>query len=238
MAKFKEPSPPQALLGILGIKPNNIKIFSRALTHRSLLNESGLAGDSNETMEFLGDAVLGLAISEMLYRKYPELTEGQLARRKSALVSATTLAKWARSINLGLYLKVGHGEEITGGRDKDTLLADGLEALIGAVYLDLGLVRAQALIDNFLDADLVSNDAGKGGDPKSRLQEWVQKRYKKPPTYRLAATKGPDHAKIFSIEVVLGNTVIATGVGKNKKEAEQKAAEVALEVLLAKFPAS
>lgn len=231
MAKAGAVGDASALLKALELEPKETKIYDLALIHRSLLNETGQTLASNERLEFLGDSVLGLVVARFLYDTFPDLSEGQLARRKSQLVSTATLAEWARSIQLGGYLALGKGEELTGGRDKDTLLADGFEAWLGALYQDRGFRAAEEFILRFLKDQPAAQAQGKQGDAKSRLQEWSQKVYKRPPLYRIAGTSGPDHLKVFEVEVVIEGKVLAKGKGKNKKEAEQVGAEEALKAV-------
>jgi ribonuclease-3 len=232
MPKRREGGPDlEDLFTALGVKPKDKSLYERALTHRSVLNESGSPLSSNEKLEFLGDSVLGHAVSEYLYVELPDLSEGQLARRKSALVSEATLATWASHLGLGRHLILGKGEEQTGGREKVALLADAYEAVLGAVYLDLGWEKANDFVKRSLKTVPLSRIVQKTQDAKSRLQEYTQRLYKKPPLYRLLKTKGPDHAKEFEIEVMVGGKSIARGLGKTKKEAEQEGATSALEML-------
>lgn len=227
MAKQKTAA---AMVEALKLKVRDLAIYDQALIHRSLLNETGQTLASNERLEFLGDSVLGLVVARFLYETFPALSEGQLARRKSQLVSTTTLAAWARAMDLGPSLRLGKGEELTGGRDKDTLLADGFEAWLGALYLDQGPDAAADFVVRFLDGQAAASPAGRLADSKSRLQEHTQKLYKRPPHYRVAGTSGPDHEKVFEVEVVIEGKVVAKGRGKNKKEAEQHGADEALKV--------
>lgn len=219
------------LLRALGLEPKDLGLYEQALVHRSLLNETGRTLSSNERLEFLGDSVLGLVAARFLFESFPDLSEGQLARRKSQLVSTATLADWARQMGLGAHLKLGRGEELTGGRDKDTLLADGFEAWLGALYQDRGFKAAEDFVLRFLKAQPAASPAGRQADAKSRLQEWSQGRYKRPPQYRVVASTGPDHLKVFEVDVVVEGKVLARGKGKNKKEAEQVGAEEALKAL-------
>jgi ribonuclease-3 len=219
------------LFTALGVKAKDKSVYERALTHRSVLNESDDGLISNEKLEFLGDSVLGHAVSEYLYREHPDLSEGQLARRKSALVSEASLAAWAAHLGLGRHLILGKGEEQTGGREKVALLADVFEAVLGAIYMDLGWDKAREFVHRSLKSVPLSRTVQKTQDSKSRLQEYTQRIYKKPPQYRLLKTKGPDHAKEFEIEVLVGGKRVATGLGKTKKEAEQDGANTALECL-------
>jgi ribonuclease-3 len=221
----------EGLFRALGIKPKDPLLYERALTHRSVLNESAAGLTSNERLEFLGDAVLGLAVSEFLYLEFPDLSEGQLARKKSALVSEASLSSWAIHLDLGRHLILGKGEEQTGGREKAALLADAYEAVLAAIYLDLGWERSRDFVHASLRSVPLSRSLQKTQDAKSRLQEYTQRLYKKPPQYRLLQAQGPDHAKEFEIEVVVGGKSIASGKGKTKKEAEQEGATTALDAL-------
>jgi len=210
-------------------------LLEHALTHKSRAAEdiSGGVAD-NESLEFLGDAVLGLVVADALFRQYPSYNEGQKSKIKASVVSTQALARHAENIRLGDHMILGRGEEKTGGRFKQALLADAYEALIAAIYLDGGLEAA----DTFLRRELkVAIDAGAtrdfvGRDYKSALQERVQALGRPLPEYRIAGQAGPDHQKIFSIAVVVGGEVLGTASGKAKKEAEQEAARLALERLL------
>ena len=210
-------------------------LLEHALTHKSRAAEdiSGGVAD-NESLEFLGDAVLGLVVADALFRQYPTYNEGQKSKIKASVVSTQALARHAEHIRLGDHMILGRGEEKTGGRFKQALLADAYEALIAAIYLDGGLDAA----DTFLRRELKEAiDAGAtrdfvGRDYKSALQERVQALGRPLPEYRIAGQAGPDHQKIFSIEVVVGGEVLGTASGKAKKEAEQEAARLALERLL------
>jgi ribonuclease-3 len=224
------------LCAALGIVPRNPDVYEQALVHRSLLNETGQALDSNERLEFLGDSVLGLVVARFLFESFPDLSEGQLARRKSQLVSTSALAEWARDMDLGSCLRLGKGEQLSGGRDKETLLADGFEAWLGAIYVDHGFKGAETFVLGFVKDQAAASVAGRLADSKSRLQEFTQKLYKRPPLYRVSGTSGPDHEKVFEVEVVIEGKVLARGRGKNKKEAEQQGAEEALGVIERKRP--
>ncbi|MGH7442266.1 MAG: ribonuclease III [bacterium] len=230
------PRPAAELCEALGFEPKDLALYEQALVHRSLLNESGRSLGSNERMEFLGDSVLGLVVARFLYESLPDLSEGQLARRKSQLVSTPTLAEWARGMELGSYLRLGRGETLSGGSDKDSLLADGFEAWLGALYLDRGYRAAEALVLDQLKDQAAAGPGGRQADAKSRLQELSQKLYKRPPLYRVVSASGPDHEKTFEVEVVVEGKVLARGNGKNKKEAEQKGAEEALNRMATKHP--
>jgi ribonuclease-3 len=198
-----------------------------AWVHRSAANERRLAANY-ERLEFLGDAVLGLLAAEWLYRKFPALPEGHLARLKSTVVSAAALASYARALGLGAHLVLGQGEERSGGRDKASLLADSLEAVIAAVYLDGGLRAARKVVGAFLDTATDGLDLG-ANDAKSELQERIQGQGIEAPTYRVVAESGPDHAKSFTVEVLIGGEVAGRGSGRSKKTAELDAARRALE---------
>lgn len=200
-----------------------------ALTHRSFAHEAG-GIPTNERLEFLGDAVLGLVVAEALYRENPGLPEGQLAKMRAATVSQTPLAGAARRIGLGRYLLLGKGERRTGGRDKDSILSDTVEALIGATYLAHGLEPTRALVHRLVGEELAAaSQPGGAGDWKTELQEAAQALGWGLPEYRLTGF-GPDHAKTFRAEVVVGE-LVAEGVGNSKKQAEQVAARQACALL-------
>ncbi len=197
----------------------------RALAHRSWCAETG--EESNERLEFLGDAVLGLAVTQYIFTTYPELSEGDLAKMRAGVVNALVLAEVARSFDLGRYMLLGKGEDATGGRDKTSILADALEALIGAVYTDGGWEPAAALVIRMLDGRIVISADGPGGqDYKTRLQELVAHRFEQLPVYK-TEDDGPDHAKNFYAKVFVLNVERGTGEGRSKKQAEQAAARQA-----------
>jgi ribonuclease III len=218
----------------IGIRFSDPAILDLALIHSSYINEKpGLAPISNERLEFLGDAVLGLVIAERLYEGYPEAAEGELTRLRSALVRRETLAQMARLINLGDYLHLGIGEEAGGGRDKPVNLAGALESVIAAIYLDQGLEISRTFILKLFGPEIDKQARqGAGTDYKSRLQETIQARHQLTPIYQLVGAVGPDHDREFTIEVRVGNTVLGRGTGKSKKAAEMEAARAALEDLL------
>lgn len=201
-------------------------LMEQALTHRSFAYENG-GLPTNERMEFLGDAVLGLVVTESLYRRYPDVAEGHLAKMRAAIVNARALADVARSLGLGALLRLGRGEEITGGRDKSSILADTLEAVIGAVYLEHGLASAEAVVHRLFDP-LVEHAStlGAGLDWKTSLQELTAALALGVPEYAVDEA-GPDHAKVFRARVMLVDEVWGEGEGSSKKEAEQQAAEAA-----------
>ena len=212
----------------------NSRFLSEALTHKSYVNERRECGRKhNERLEFLGDAVLSLIMSDHLVKHYPELSEGALSKLKAKLVSETPLANAARRMDLGARLKLGRGEELSNGRDKASLLADALEAVIAAVYLDGGFEASRDFTIDVLSAELCQIErllAEPGGDDfKTRFQEWCQQRYELLPRYVIVRETGPDHQKLFEVEVQVKDKVLGIGQGRTKKEAEQEAAQQALE---------
>ena len=217
----------------LGVSFNQVDLLVQALTHSSYANENpSIAPFSNERLEFLGDAVLGLIVGERLYRDFPELSEGQMTKLRAHLVKQETLAQVAKSIELGLHLYLGKGEEASGGSDKPANLARGLEAVIAAIYLDQGLATTEAFVWRLLQSELLSAiRAGVVTDFKSRLQEFLQSQTQTPPSYHLVEAVGPDHDRTFVVEVRSGGEALAQGIGRNKKSAEAEAARVALEKL-------
>jgi ribonuclease-3 len=197
-----------------------------AVTHRSYAYENG-GVPTNERLEFLGDSVLGLVITEELYRRYPDLPEGQLAKLRAAVVNARALAVVGRTVEIGRYLKLGRGEETSGGRDKSSILADALEAVIGAYYLERGIEAARTLVLRlFADALEAAATLGAGLDWKTSLQELAAERGLGAPEYTVVES-GPDHQKSFHATAVLAGLGIGEGSGNSKKEAEQRAAEQA-----------
>ena len=202
-------------------------LLDLALRHRSWCAEHGAVA-SNERMEFLGDAILGLVVTDHLYRTAPDTSEGVLARHRSELVSAAALAEVARAVELGAALSLGKGEEATGGRDKTSILADGMEAVIGGVYLDGGIGAATTLVLHLLDERIDEVlYGGLASDHKSRLQEYAARRFGQLPRY-LLTEEGPEHEKQFSARVELMGTTWGHGEGRTKKEAEQAAARTAV----------
>jgi ribonuclease-3 len=207
-------------------------LLDQALTHRSHANESGPGVLDNERLEFLGDAVLDLAVSQILHEVVPPLTEGEMSKVRAYLVKEESLQRIAQSFELGSYLRLGKGEEQTGGRDKASILADPFEALVAAIYLDGGFDMVFPFVERIFRP--VIADAGTGvidRDYKTRLQEFCQARYGRAPAYRLIADSGPDHDKVFEVEIWVGNRPLGRGRGRSKKEAEQRAAEDALDLL-------
>ena len=218
----------------LGFAFKDTGLLQQAMYHRSYLNEAGESVESNERMEFLGDAVLGLIVSDKLYRDYPGLSEGHLSQLRAILVRWDALAAVAGRIDLGDYLVLGRGEEMSGGRARPSNLAAALEALIGAAFLDAGMAGARKLVLKLLKPDFEQIAAqGVTADSKSELQHLAQTRWHQIPEYRLRSSEGPDHAKLFTVEVLVGNQVVGQGQGRNKKQAELNAARQALETLAA-----
>ncbi|MBN1992966.1 MAG: ribonuclease III [Anaerolineae bacterium] len=218
---------------ILNLTFSDRALLQRALTHRSYLNENpDYPLEDNERLEFLGDAILDFITGEYLYHHFPEMAEGHLTNLRSALVRTETLARFATELNLGEYLFLGRGEEEGGGRQRKAILCDAFEALIGAVYLEWGLDCSRQLVVKMIKpalAEILSFDTHK--DPKSRLQELAQSHYQLTPTYRTIKEQGPDHAKEFTVEAMIGNKTYGQGTGLSKQTAAQSAAEQALERL-------
>ncbi|MFO8075134.1 MAG: ribonuclease III [Actinomycetota bacterium] len=222
-----------ALEHALGVRFADGALLDLALAHRSWAFEAG-GQPTNERLEFLGDAVLGLVITDRVYRALPEASEGRLAKLRAATVSATTLASVARGLGVGEAVKLGRGEEQSGGRDKDSILADTLEALIGAVYLDRGLDEATGLVHRLFDGIVDELRSAKGAlDFKTALQELSAAELSTLPAYELSE-EGPDHEKRFTAVVRVGGEALGSGQGRSKKEAEQAAARQALDALAAR----
>ncbi len=214
----------------LGYTLKDRDLLRRALTHRSFANERG-EQHNYERLEFLGDSVLGLVTAQWLFRRSPGRPEGELAKLKSYLVSAPVLAHFARSIRLGPQLLLGIGEDRSGGREKESILADSLEAIFGAVYLDGGLQTAQLVIEPILEKAIQARARISHRDSKTLLQELSQARGWGLPTYLVASEEGPDHCKVFTIACAIGGNTVASAKGKSKKEAAQRAAAAALSEL-------
>ena len=222
----------EALEEKLGYRFANRALLENALTHSSYANENkGRGVQSNERLEFLGDSVLGMVVADYLYRTHPDLPEGDLTRTRAALVCEESLAEVAQVLELGAYLRLGKGEEVGGGRTRPSITADAVEAVLAAVYLDGGIGSARRLIQRFiLDKE---GEKSASRDYKTALQELVQRESGQVLSYRLIGSEGPDHAKIFSVEVDLNWAPIGKGRGRSKKEAEQNAAKAAIEKLKA-----
>lgn len=212
----------------------NVRLLEEALTHKSYVNEQGSAATSdNERLEFLGDAVLSLVVSEQLAILLPHSPEGALSKHKARLVSESLLAGVGRRLNLGSCLRLGRGEEVSKGREKDSLLADAVEAVIAAVHLDGGLESSRRLVARLFEKELsqVASQRHRPGedDYKTQLQEWCQRRFDSLPSYAVVRESGPDHDKVFEVEVTVDGAVVGRGSGRSKKEAEQAAAKQALQ---------
>jgi ribonuclease III len=222
----------EGLQQAIGYRFRDRGLLEHAMTHTSRANEDVSGGVvDNESLEFLGDAVLGFVIADLLFREFPGWNEGQKSKAKAALVSTAALARQAERLNVGEHMLLGRGEEKTGGRRKQALLADSYEALIAAIYLDGGIDHARAfLAREFSPLISEAREAGvPGQDYKSALQELLQSRGDAPPEYRLVGTIGPDHDKKFHVEVLVRGEAIGEAIGPSKKEAEQEAAQAALE---------
>lgn len=208
------------------------ELLRQALTHKSHANENPASSEDNQRLEFLGDAVIGLVVAEVLMERLPNAAEGQLTPRRAALVKEESLAGLARKIDLGSMLLLGRGEELNNGRDRDSILADAVEAVIGAVYLDGGYERSRAVFLNWVGVELEEVISGdRPDDAKTALQESLQAKNASAPEYRVVGEEGPDHAKIFEVEISAGGECLARGRGRSKKEAEKDAAKRALEAL-------
>jgi ribonuclease-3 len=224
----------------IGYRFKDRGMLEHALTHRSRVHEDASGGVfDNESMEFLGDSILGFAIADMLFRQFPQHNEGQKSKLKASIVSAASLARLGDKISLGEFLILGRGEEKTGGRQKHALIADCYEALIAAIYLDGGIEPAKGFIERQF-AELIQEARRTGAhaafteDYKSALQEWLQSHDRGLPAYRLAAEIGPAHRRRFDVEVVVNGIPVARAEGRSKKEAAQAAARLALDLLSAR----
>ena len=215
-----------ALQQILGVEDLDPELLQHALTHRSYAYENG-GVPNNERLEFLGDSVLGLVVTDTLFTNHPDLPEGQLAKLRAAVVSAKALAEVARTLGIGDHVRLGRGEESTGGRNKASILSDTVEAVLGAIYVQFGIERSAEVIHRIFDPVIaVAAELGAGLDWKTSLQEISANNDLGVPHYVLVGT-GPDHDKSFTAEVVVGETTFSGGTGRSKKEAEQMVAEIA-----------
>jgi ribonuclease III len=225
---------PHELEIIIGYSFRNQDLLLQALTHRSFVNEHEAEKlRNNESLEFLGDSVLGFLISSRIFQNYPELTEGELSKMKAYLVSAANLVKLAEGIRLGEFVRLSRGEEKTGGRSKRAIVVDAYEAIIGAIYLDGGVEAASDFVNRQVEAFLEGQDLKQltYGDFKSALQEHLHNLGRPEPVYRVVDEIGPDHKKTFVVQVMNRDEVIAESSGRTKKEAQQSAARLALESL-------
>jgi ribonuclease-3 len=214
----------------LNLPFSNLSLLTRALTHRSYVNENPGAQEDNERLEFLGDAVLDFIVGAWAYNRFPEMPEGDLTKIRSAVVRNDQLANFARRIDLGRALRLGRGEASSGGNARDTLLGSAFEALIGALYLDAGLKAVEAFVNPILD-DIQDYILDEIQDPKSRLQEWAQAEKLGTPQYVTISAHGPDHAKEFEVEVRIQGVTYGRGRGSSKGVAARIAAQTALEAL-------
>ena len=223
---------PAALAQRLELPFKNLILLRRALTHRSYVNEHHEALEDNERLEFLGDAILDFVSGAWLYNHFPEMAEGEMTRMRSALVCTEQLAEFARAFELGSAMRLGHGEDQAGGRQKDILLCSTFEAVIGALYLQSDIATVQRLVHPMLEQvseqKILSTDSR---DPKSRLQEWSQGERLGIPKYVTATISGPDHQRMFEIEVQINGKAYGRGSGHNKQVAERSAAQAALDTI-------
>ena len=215
--------PASALSRRLNLPFSNLSLLTRALTHRSYVNENPNSPEDNERLEFLGDAVLDFIVGAWVYNRFPEMPEGDLTKMRSAIVRNDQLAVFARHLKLGDALRLGRGEFATGGSHRDGLLGSTFEAVIGAVYLDSGLGSVEAFVNPLLE-NARESVLTKIHDPKSQLQEWAQAQKMSTPHYRTINMTGPDHAKEFEVEVVIDERVVGRGIGTSKHTAQQAAA--------------
>ena len=214
----------------LNVKFKDYSLLVRALTHRSYLNEHpDEVLEDNERLEFLGDAVLDFIVGAYLYHRYPEVDEGELTSLRAALVRAKTLADFSRQLEIGRFLQLGYGEAENGGRERTPLLCASFEAVIGAIYLDQGLPAVKPLVEELVGpalAEIMAESLHK--DAKSEFQVWAQAKYNITPRYEVSGTSGPDHAKEFTVQVLLEDAVWGEGTGRSKQRAAQAAAKVAM----------
>lgn len=225
------PSDLDRLQQIIGVRFEDQTLLRKALVHRSYLNENpDFDLPSNERLEFLGDALLDFAVGDHLYRRFSDMDEGDLTSMRAALIRASTLAGFARSMGLGEYVHVSRGENERGGRSRVGLLADAFEALVAAIYLDRGLHVAKEFLMEFVQPEIARLvEHGLERDHKSRLQEWSQREARVTPVYRTVMERGPDHAKEFTVDVLIGDRTYGRGEGHSKRSAEQRAAKRALD---------
>ncbi len=215
----------------LDIQFRDYSLLTRALTHRSYLNENpGMALEDNERLEFLGDAVLDFVVAAYLYHRFPEMPEGDLTSLRAALVRTTMLAQFARQLEIGRFLRLGYGEIENGGRERAPILCAAFEAIVGAIYLDQGVAPVETLVKRLAAPALqqiLADSSHK--DAKSEFQVWAQAQFNITPRYAVVSSTGPDHAKIFTVQAVVGDTVWGEGDGRSKQEAAQAAAAAALQ---------
>lgn len=219
--------------GLLDLMFRDGQIHQQALVHRSYLNENPeLNLLSNERLEFMGDAVLGFLVTEELYRRFPHMSEGELTLLRASLVRGSTLARWSRRLGLGERLLLSRGEEASGGRQRPANLANVMEAVLGALYLEQGIEAVRALVLPLVEEEMAHHwPDSLEKDPKSGLQELSQSRWQLTPTYRTITSEGPDHRRSFTVEALIGERVLGLGQGTSKQRAQQAAAQAALEAL-------
>lgn len=215
----------------LGYKFKNRKLLENALMHSSYANEVRNGTTSNERLEFLGDSVLSIIVSDYIYKNFPKLPEGELTRMRASLVCEKTLCTFSRELGVGEYLMLGKGEDKGGGRERDSILADAFEAILAAIYLDGGMEPARNHALRFIMSELNHTEDEGFKDYKTALQEIIQRNPEEAVNYILTGESGPDHDKRFTVEVHLNSNVIGKGSGRNKKQAEQMAAKQALELM-------
>ncbi len=215
----------------IGYKFNNLNYLRTALTHSSYANESKSKIDSNERLEFLGDSVLSIVVSDYIFSNCPDFPEGDLTKLRASLVCEKSLCKFSKSLNVGHFLKLSHGEANSNGANRPSILADAFEAIIAAIYLDGGLEKARNFILKFIIPDIKNPNFNAFKDYKTQLQEIIQQNHNEIIRYTLVDQIGPDHDKRFVVEVCLNNNIIGRGKGKSKKEAEQEAAKEALKLM-------
>ncbi len=216
---------------VIGYKFKDIQLLKRAMTHSSYANENKDSEGSNERLEFLGDAVLSIIVSDSIFRDYKNLPEGELTKIRASLVCENSLCSFAKEINLGEHLLLGKGERLTGGDSRPSILADAFEALIAAIYLDGGMEAASKFVMNFVGRELADNHGGAFEDYKTMLQEIIQQNPEEVLEYRLVGESGPDHDKRFEVNIMLNSNVIGSGSARSKKKAEQLAAKEALRLM-------
>lgn len=225
----------KALERNLGYTFKNIRLLENALTHSSYANEARGGIQSNERLEFLGDSVLSVVVSDYIYKKFHSLPEGELTKLRASLVCEKSLCSFSRELELGSFLKLGKGEEKVGGRERDSILADAFEAVLAAMYLDGGMEVARNHVMRFVLKELEHTDDEVFKDYKTALQEIIQRNPEESVSYFLIGESGPDHNKEFEVEVRLNSNVIGKGKGRSKKAAEQMAAKQALKLMGAKI---
>ncbi|MBR2489574.1 MAG: ribonuclease III [Clostridia bacterium] len=213
----------------------DIKLLENALTHSSYANEVRHGVTSNERLEFLGDSVLSVIVADYLFHKFPETPEGELTKLRASLVCEKSLCGFSRELEIGKFLRLGKGEDKGGGRERDSILADAFEAVLAAMFLDGGMEIARKHVMRFVKAELKHTDDEVFKDYKTALQEIIQRNPEESVTYILTGESGPDHNKVFEVEVHLNSNIIGKGKGKNKKQAEQMAAKQALLLMGAKI---